>query len=102
MAEISRQKIWDARKSQKGSYPLQDDEIKWLSDRINHGISTPQDSCPKILENCQERKRRGSQMPSVHSEKAQAKLKSACAASTVQQRMPSRVCIDVGSLLRST
>ena len=36
-------KIWDVRKSQKWSHPLQDDEIKWLADRINKGRSTPQE-----------------------------------------------------------
>ena len=39
MPEICRQNIWDVRKFPKWSHPLQDDETKWLADRINNGLS---------------------------------------------------------------
>ena len=41
--ETHRKKIWDIPKTQKTFKPLQEDEIKWLADRINSGNSTPQD-----------------------------------------------------------
>ena len=43
LTKTHRKKVWDIPKTQKAFKPLQEDEIKWLADRINSGNSTPQD-----------------------------------------------------------
>ena len=94
--ETHRKKIWDIPKPQKAFKPLQEDEIKWLADRINSGNSTPQDLHARYgihirkLQRIAKNEREGvpnrvtAGRPAVSSDKAQGKLKSDCAPGNVQ------------------